>query len=327
MQQINWGIIGCGDVTEMKSGPAFNKVPNSKLIAVMRRDGAKAKDYAERHHVPKWYSNAYDLIHDPEINAVYIATPPSSHLEYAETALKAGKFVYVEKPMTVDFTSAIKLQELVNASGGKLSVAHYRRGQPQFIKIKELIDEDYLGKVKLINLRFFRKNMPADRLTISKYAWRVNPEISGGGLFHDIAPHQLDMLYYIFGKVESANGIACATNNLYAVDDHVSGSILFKNGVLFTGNWCFDIGTNDVEDSCEIIGENGKISFSFFDKQDIVISKKEKTETLHFEKPMHAQQFMIEKVVNYFLDKGKNPCSVEEGVETMLLMKKLTEGE
>ena len=113
MQQINWGIIGCGDVTEVKSGPAFNKVPHSKLIAVMRRDAAKAADYAKRHSVPKWFSNAEDLINDPEINAVYIATPPASHFEYAAAVLKAGKFVYVEKPMTMDLASAISLEKLV----------------------------------------------------------------------------------------------------------------------------------------------------------------------------------------------------------------------
>ena len=76
---ILWGIIGCGNVTELKSGPAFNKVPDSKLIAVMRRDREKAEDYAERHKVPKWYDDADKLINDTEVNAIYIATPPSSH--------------------------------------------------------------------------------------------------------------------------------------------------------------------------------------------------------------------------------------------------------
>lgn len=75
MKQINWGIIGCGDVTERKSGPAFNKIPGSKLVAVMRRDAEKAKDFALRHKVPRWYTDADKLIADPEVNAIYIATP------------------------------------------------------------------------------------------------------------------------------------------------------------------------------------------------------------------------------------------------------------
>ena len=109
MKKINWGIIGCGDVTEFKSGPAFNKVSNSNLIAVMRRDMAKAKDYAYRHNVPKWYSNAEQLINDPEVNAVYVATPPSSHEMYTIAALAAGKPVYVEKPMSVNTDAAINM--------------------------------------------------------------------------------------------------------------------------------------------------------------------------------------------------------------------------
>src|SRR5690606_29255457 len=152
MLKINWGIIGCGDVTELKSGPAFNKVPNSSLVAVMRRDAAKAEDYAKRHGVPLWYSNAEELINLPDINAVYIATPPSAHLEYAIAALQAKKMVYVEKPMTTDLASAIKMQEAVNEFQGKLVVAHYRRQQPLFKKIKSLIDQNSIGRIKSITL-------------------------------------------------------------------------------------------------------------------------------------------------------------------------------
>lgn len=324
MQQINWGMIGCGDVTEVKSGPAFNKVPYSKLIAVMRRDAAKAADYAKRHSVPKWYSNAADLINDPDINAVYIATPPSSHLEYAEAVLKAGKFAYVEKPVTVDLASAQKLERLVEKYKGKLSIAHYRRGQPQFKKIRELIHQNHLGKIKLVNLRFLRKNMTADKLGITKYAWRVDPVISGGGLFHDIAPHQLDMLYHIFGEVEVARGLSAATNKLYAAEDIVSGNILFENGVFFNGTWCFDIGDNEVVDYCEIIGEKGKMGFAFFDRQDITITIGDKAEIVPFIKPVHAQQPLIEMVVNFFVGKGENPCSIKDGVEVMKLLEVFT---
>ncbi len=324
MQQINWGIIGCGDVTEVKSGPAFNKVPNSTLIAVMRRDAGKAEDYAKRHWVPKWYSNAEALINDPDINAVYIATPPSSHLEYAAAVLKAGKFVYVEKPMTLDVASALALEKLVREFNGKLSVAHYRRAHPHFIKIKTLIDDGYIGKIKFINLQFLRKNITTENLAVTKNAWRVDPLISGGGLFHDIAPHQLDMLLLIFGEIEKANGVAASGNKLYTAVDSVSGSILFKNDLLFNGSWCFDIGDNEQVDYCEIIGAEGKIRFSFFDKQEISIIKNGNEEILKFDKMLHVQQPMIERVVNYFLGKGDNPCDVSEGVKVMKLMDSFT---
>jgi predicted dehydrogenase len=131
---INWGIIGCGDVTEVKSGPAFNKVPGSSLVAVMRRYAAKAKDYAQRHGVPKWYADAQQLINDPAVNAIYVATPPSSHLQYTLAAIAAGKPVYVEKPMSTDAAAALQMAAAANTHNIKLTVAHYCRQQPFFKK-------------------------------------------------------------------------------------------------------------------------------------------------------------------------------------------------
>src|SRR4051812_23443561 len=120
---IKWGMIGCGDVTEVKSGPAFSKVPQSKLVAVMSRNPERAADYARRHQVSRWYDNAQALIDDPEVNAIYIATPPLSHEELTLAALKAGKPVYVEKPMSVDAAAGKKMQEAALSSGQKLTVA------------------------------------------------------------------------------------------------------------------------------------------------------------------------------------------------------------
>ncbi|MGZ8518157.1 MAG: Gfo/Idh/MocA family protein, partial [Chitinophagaceae bacterium] len=166
MKKISWGIIGCGDVTEVKSGPAFNKVKNSELVAVMRRDAAKAEDYAQRHHVPKWYTSANSLINDPDINAVYIATPPSSHEEYTIAALQAGKPVYVEKPMTVNASSAENMMKKGTEMNGKLVVAHYRRAQPLFQKIKDLLAEKVIGEIRFARLACYKKSLSPEELKI-----------------------------------------------------------------------------------------------------------------------------------------------------------------
>jgi predicted dehydrogenase len=155
-QCISWGIIGCGNVTELKSGPAFNKVPDSRLHAVMRRDALKAEDYAARHGVPVWYSNAHSLINDSAINAIYVATPPKFHEEYAIAALEKGKAVYVEKPVAVSVAASKRMADAVIANNGKLVVAHYRRGLPMFLKIKELVETGAVGKVKNIRLTMFQ---------------------------------------------------------------------------------------------------------------------------------------------------------------------------
>ena len=322
MQKINWGIIGCGEVTEMKSGPAFNKVPDSSLVAVMRRDTAKAKDYARRHHVPRWYDDADKLINDPEVNAVYIATPPSTHEAYSIAAMQAGKPVYVEKPMALNYTAAMNMAKTAIAKNIKLVVAHYRREQPFFKKIKQLLLEKAIGEVRLIHLEFYRTAFSKADLLTEQNAWRIDPAISGGGIFHDLAPHQLDLMHYFFGPVAKVNGVVTNQAGNYAADDMVAGNILFKNGIVFTGTWCFN--TAQKTDHCEIIGSEGKISFTVFNNTTITLTLKNKTTLFEFDMLQHVQQPMIEKTVQYFLGKGPNPCSAEDGTEVMRLMEAIT---
>jgi predicted dehydrogenase len=316
---ISWGIIGCGDVTEVKSGPAFNKVPDSRLWAVMRRQADKARDYAFRHKVPVWYSDAQLLIDDPDVNAIYIATPPLHHEEYTLKAIQTGKPVYLEKPMTLNAAGAKRIARAVQQSGIKLSVAHYRRQQPLFLKIKSLLEEGAIGDVHLVRLQCFQP--PQSKLiAATEEAWRLNPSISGGGLFHDLAPHQLDLMIYFFGKPVKATGIATNTGGLYEADDTVSGQILFENGVLFEGTWCFVLPEEQQSDYCEIIGSKGRISFAIFAHQSLTIEVNGNKTQINFNKLEHVQQPMIAKVVAYFLDKAPNPCSVEEGVQVMQLI-------
>lgn len=324
MDTIHWGIIGCGDVTEVKSGPAFNKVAGSRLVAVMRRDAAKAKDYAKRHHVPKWYDNAYDLINDPDVNAVYVATPPLQHEAYTVAALAAGKPVYAEKPMAVNTAAAKRMYDAAEKNNTPLCIAHYRRAQPQFLKLKEFLDEKIIGDIKFINLHFFAPPLTADQLMQAKTKWRVDSAIAGGGLFHDLAPHQLDLMLYFFGKIKKASGISLNQAGLYNADDIVSGNLLFENGIVFNGLWCFSVPGEEAKDTCEIIGAEGKISFSVFGKPEIAVVKKGKTSTVYFERPEHVQQPMIEKAVAYFLGKGENPCTAADGVEVMRVMEVFT---
>ncbi|MFW6290044.1 MAG: Gfo/Idh/MocA family protein, partial [Mariniphaga sp.] len=195
MTEIKWGIIGCGDVTEKKSGPAFNKVLGSELVAVMRRDAVKAEDYARRHSVPRWYDDAEKLIADPEVNAIYVATPPDTHAEYAIKAMKAGKPVYVEKPMARNYVECLEMISAAEKHNVSLFVAYYRRALPGFLKVKELIEQGAIGKVQLVSLRLHKNLKPT---TGDDLPWRVIPEIAGGGHFVDLAAHQLDFLDFLF---------------------------------------------------------------------------------------------------------------------------------
>ncbi len=325
MKKINWGIIGCGDVTELKSGPAFNKVPGSTLVAVMRRNAEKAEDYAKRHNVPRWYDDADKIINDPEVNAIYIATPPSSHEQYALAAINTGKSVYVEKPMALNYQAAKRMAAAAKEKNIKLVVAHYRREWPLFKKIKELINDNAIGKPILAELEFFRPPLTKEELAVERNAWRVDPAISGGGLFHDLAPHQLDIMYWLFGPAQKISGLALNQNELYTADDTVTGNILFENKILFSGAWHFT--SNESKDHCEITGSEGKISFSFFSGNSIELTLNNRATLFNFDMLQHVQQPMIERTVQYFLDEAPNPCNGAEGAEVMRWMEEFVCGE
>ena len=316
---INWGIIGCGDVTEVKSGPAFNRVPQSSLIAVMRRNAEKAEEYAKRHHVPKWYSNADDLLANPDINAIYIATPPSSHEELTLKALNAGKDVYVEKPMALSGVACLNMQSAADKLGRKLSVAHYRRFMPYFQKVKQLIDQGTIGEINSVNLRIMQGR---DNNVIAKTAenWRMDPSVSGGGLFYDLAPHQIDLMIFLFGEVKEAKGLSVNRFGRGEVDDIVSGQILFQNSIMFNGFWSFNNAPADNTDFCEIFGTKGKLSFGFFGETKIELKTADKQDIIEVAHPKHVQEPIIEKVTAYFLGKEENPCSGKIGAEVLRIM-------
>jgi len=320
MKTINWGIIGCGDVAEIKSGPAFQKVKNSKLIAVMRRNSTKAQDFAERHQVPFWYDSVDELLQNSEINAVYIATPPSTHLAIAKKCLLTKKFIYLEKPITLNFAEAIELNTLIDKTD-KLVVAHYRRKLPTFEKVKELIDTAIIGKILFVDLQILQSK---SNNIIAKTAtnWRLEPAISGGGYFHDIAPHQIDLMYYYFGEIKRAQGFSTSLLN-NKVDTIVNGIIEFKNGIQFRGIWNFDAPEKEIKDECKIYGENGTITFSFYSEK-IFLSTDKQEEVFTFKNPIHVQQPMIEQTVRYFLGQDVNPCSIKNGVCVMKILDNFT---
>ena len=315
MKSINWGIIGCGDVTEVKSGPAFNKVENSRLVAVMRRNEEKAKDYAERHKVPFWYNNADDLLNHEDINAIYIATPPSSHLEYALKALKLNKNVYLEKPMALNANEAKQICDALKSSKAKLTVAHYRRQLPMFLKVKQLIDDGEIGTIRCADIQLLQP-LKTDMITVTEDNWRANKSISGGGYFHDLAPHQLDLIYYFLGDYKEVHGFAINQSKTYDADDVVNGIIELKNGIQCRGLWAFNVNESSNKDELKIYGSLGEIKLSIFGNQ-IEITKNGTTELLNFKQHENIQHPMIKATVNYFLGKQDNPCSAHEGHRVM----------
>lgn len=312
--EVRWGIIGCGDVCEIKSGPAFSKIANSRLVAVMRRDADKAKDFALRHGVPKFYTDAQRLIDDPEVNAIYIATPPAQHEAYTLLALQAGKPVYVEKPVSVDAASCQRMLAASEKFNLPVSVAHYRRALPLFGKVKSLLNENALGAIRLVLIRTFQDKAGTGQ------AWRVDPTLSGGGHFHDLSPHQLDLMYWFFGAPLDIRGRSFNQGKNYSAPDLTSLDLTFKNSILFRGTWAFNVHAASETDTCEIIGEKGAMKFSFFKGATLEVLTATSKEVLEFTNPVNIQHPMIERVVRHFRGEGDNPCSLSEALLIMRMI-------
>ncbi len=315
---INWGIIGCGNVTEIKSGPAFNKVNDSKLVAVMRRDLNLARDYAQRHKVPKVYSKASDLINDKDINAVYIATPPGSHAEYALEVIKARKPVYIEKPMAVNYSECLKINKAAEKYKVPVFVAYYRRALPGFLLVKNLIETGSIGKVRFFIIQLFKA--PTEDEKAGKPSWRVDPVVSGGGHFFDLASHQLDYLDFLFGPIKKVKSIAANQAGLYKAEDFVSAEFLFSNNVLGTGSWCFSVSSDSSRDTIEIIGDKGAIKFTTFSFEPIILTNEEGRKEFINERPEHVQYYLIEKIVQSLNGKCESPSTGLTGARTSKIM-------
>ncbi len=294
---VRWGIIGVGNVTEVKSGPAFYKTEHSNLVAVMRRNAGKAADYAKRHNVSKWFSNASELINDTEVNAVYIATPPGSHANYAIEAMRAGKPVYVEKPMARNYGECQEMLQVSKETRMPLWVAYYRRTLPAFLKAKELIEAGAIGNPLMVNIKLYKQADERNQ-TKDKMHWHVFPEIAGAGHFFDLASHQFDYLDFVFGPVKSVSGNATNLAGLYPAEDTVSGTWIHESGVVGTGSWCFVVDKNSVEDEIEIIGEKGKITLPCFSHGKLKLTTKENIIELEFNNPEHISQNLVQQVVN-----------------------------
>ena len=316
MKEIKWGFIGCGEVTEKKSGPAFNEVPGSQVVAVMSRSEKKARSYAERHHIRKWYTDAQELIDDPDVNAVYIATSPSSHATFAIMAMKAGKPVYVEKPLAASYNDCIRINRISEQTGVPCFVAYYRRYLPYFQKVKEIIQSGGIGDVINVQVRFSVPPRDLDYHSGKEMPWRLQPDISGGGYFYDLAPHQIDILQDLFGVITRAHGYPANRAHLYEAEDTISACFFFESGIPGSGSWCFVGHESAKEDCIEIIGDKGSLSFSVFNYEPIRLINSEGKKDIVVPNPPYVQLPIIQKVIEDLQGIGICECTAISATPT-----------
>lgn len=316
---IRWGIIGCGNVTEIKSGPPYQMTKNFELAMVMRRDAERAKDYAKRHQVPQWTTHAAEIIENPKIDAVYIATPPDTHKYYGLQVAKAEKPCCIEKPMAPCYADSLEIYKAFEENKIPLFIAYYRRSLPRFRKVKQWLDEEVIGEVRHIDWVKTRTSSPLDKS--DGYNWRTDANIAPGGYFDDLASHGLDLFTYLLGDIVEAKGIALNQQGLYSSHDTVSGSWKHKNGITGSGSWNF--GSYRPIDKVEIMGSKGEIHFSVLAEKPLELISDDGNQSVYIEHPKHLHQYHVENMRKHLFGEAEHPSLGHSGLHTSWVMDKI----
>ena len=308
---LRWGIIGCGAVANSKGGPSLYNVKRSKLVAVMSRREEKARAFARRHGAKKFYTKVEDLLKDEEIDAVYIATPPYVHCQYTIRAAEAGKHVLCEKPMAMTVKECRMMIDACRRADVKLMVAYYRRGWPNVQAVKKVIDQGEIGDIILAKVHAARYYGP------EKISWRINPEISGGGVLMDLGSHYIDLLTYLLGDVSGVKALTESVYWNYEVEDSAMLLMKFERGSHGVASFNWNIGVRELEFG--IYGTKGKVSFSPGSPSrsgDFTLFLGEEEKKINLKPTSITHLEIVRNFISGVLEDEELICPGEEGIKT-----------
>jgi predicted dehydrogenase len=306
---LNWGILGCGDITDQRGAPAINAQANSRLVNFQSRTAALAEDFARRHGAERWTTSRAELLADPEVTAVYVATEHHRHCEDVLAAAAAGKHVLCEKPMANSVADCRRMIDACAANGVALQIAYYRRYYPKFVKVKELLDAGAIGEVVTVHIHYSQR-LEAERITPSN--WRLQAERSGGGALVDTGSHRLDLLCWLLGEPERVAAFAETRELPIQAPDAESLLIRMAGGAHVTTGHGYRMPSPDRFD---LIGTEGILSATPVDGPGLRLIAGSREE--HWELPKHANvHFPLFDDFARRLDAGEPPrYTGEDGLQ------------
>ncbi len=249
--KVNFGVIGAGGIARRKTIPGMIKAKNCKLVAVM--DPVGIDQIATQFKVPKAYATEQELLADPDVEAVYIASPANVHAGQIKMAAKAGKHVLCEKPLTLNVKQAKEAVEVCRRNKVFLQEGYMMKFHGAHVKIKELIEEGRLGKIVYMRAQL------SGWYPKMEGAWRQDPKQGGGGALIDMATHLYDLLEFFAGPIRRVTAL---TGNLvqdYKSEDAATTMLEFKSGAQATVDSFFCIPDEASRTRLEIYGSEGAI--------------------------------------------------------------------
>jgi predicted dehydrogenase len=189
--RIRWGILGTGKIAH-KFAAALRRVPDAELLAVGSRSAESAGRFADEFEVARRYRSYAELVNDPEVEVIYVATPHSCHAENSQLALKAGKAVLCEKPFTINAAEAREVIGLARDRKLFLMEAMWTRCFPLMAKLRELLASDAIGEVRQLTADFGFRAEYQDEPRL------FGPEFGGGALL-DVGVYPVSLASMLFG--------------------------------------------------------------------------------------------------------------------------------
>ncbi|WP_195376644.1 Gfo/Idh/MocA family protein [Anaerotruncus rubiinfantis] len=315
MQTVNWGMIGCGEVTETKTGPGLYLARDSQLVGITSRTLSRAQAWVDRHGHGRVYENAATLARDPEIDILYVATTPDSHKQYALLAAESGKHCYLEKPIAMNMREAAEIQEAFRKSRTRCFVAHYRRGMGRFKRIRELLLAGEIGRVRCIRIFRSQRAVLPDPKT-GKRNWKYDPAYSGGGIFFEGDVHLIDLMDFLVGPLTCWQVCADRLTDAYPAEDLASIILRGQEGVLISGLW--DYAAWKPQDEVEICGDKGLIRFHYADNSSPTILENESgTREICVPEERYVGAPQVQDIVDDLLGRGNCSSTLDTAMRTM----------
>ena len=308
---IRWGLVGCGDIAEKRVALALRSAAGSKLLACSRKQPARLWEFQQRHGIPKGCPDPAEIFADPEIDAVYLATPVFLHCLHTIEAAAHGKHVLCEKPMAMDAAECQQMVDACRHHGVKLGIAYYRRFYPVVGKIQEFLKSGALGKVILVRTTL------VEPTPLEPAAWRFVPDEGGGGLLMDMVSHRLDLLCMLFGEPLSVSALTDTRELHIPVEDTGSLLIQFEEGVqaaVFASH-C----VHAPMDEFEIFGTRASLRINPLNGSELHLVG-DHGETFHLPKAENVHLPLIEDF-NQAIRENRDPrVSGKEGMKTSVLL-------
>jgi predicted dehydrogenase len=320
--EVRWGFIGAGNVTEAKASPqgAFTQ-EGSRVVAVARADATRAEAYAHANGIARAYASIDELCADPEVNAVFVCTPHHLHTEHVLAAIKAGKHVLCEKPLTISTDDGAELVESARQASLVLAVAYYRRFYPVLETLHALVKDGKLGTVTTAQMACRAHSIPrrpADSQAATP-GWRTQIQTAGGGCLTDTGSHRLDLLFWLLGDAASVSATTARFETWADTEDQAAVTIQFANraSAYLDVSWC----SRTPQDSLEVRGTHGTAYVPDLEGTTLTLQIGRETQTIETAPRSPAtHRPLVADFVRALNDGSSVGCSGADGLRTTQLI-------